>query len=139
MRTTDFHQLLDTELAKIIEEEKESTAIKRHATRPDLQKSYALLIWFLTFYGRRFRVRYEQFVTDGSNDYSCDVVLTNTGKDGKKRFYVIQSKWNNAKNAAKKVSSKEIKTTISDFNTLLEFDFEQLQPNNWLLLWLQTF
>ncbi len=133
MRTEEFYQLLDGELEALVEDLKDSTAMQRQATRPDLQKSYALLVWFLGFYGKRFSVNYQQFVTDGSNDYSCDVVLTNVDRDGNKRFYVIQSKWNNAKNAKKKVSSKEIKTAIADFNTLLEFDFEQLNPNKELL------
>ncbi|MGH1336334.1 MAG: AIPR family protein [Aureispira sp.] len=130
MRTTDFYQLLDTELAQIVEEEKNNTYIKSQHKAPYNQKSYALLLWFLKFYGNPlYRLNYQQFVTEGNGDYSCDMILSKKDELGNKHFYVIQSKWNNEKKASGTTSRDDILKAMSEFNTLLKFNFDQLQPN----------
>ncbi|MFK7795805.1 MAG: AIPR family protein, partial [Aureispira sp.] len=130
MQTADFYQILDTELTKIVEEEKDNAYIQSQSKAPNNQKSYALLIWFLKFYGNPlYRLDYQQFITDEGQDYSCDIVLSKKDSRGEVHFYVIQSKWNNQKNANKTTSRDDILKAMSEFNTLLKFNFSQLNPN----------
>ncbi len=130
MQTADFYQILDTELTKIVEEEKDNAYIQSQSKHPNNQKSYALLIWFLKFYGNPlYRLDYQEYITDESQDYSCDIVLSKKDSRGEEHFYVIQSKWNNARKASNTTSRDDILKAIAEFNTLLKFNFDQLKPN----------
>ncbi len=113
----DFYSIIDTELDTFIAKYKEDKLIKKHKSSIDNQKSYALLIWFLDFYGRISN--YSDFITDGNNDSSCDIVFDNINNEGNKIFYVVQSKWNNADNARKETNKDEILKALNDFETIL--------------------
>ncbi len=117
MVTKDFHTIINSELDTLLEKYKEDKFIKKHKSAINNQKSYALLIWFLDFYGRISN--YSNFITDGDNDSSCDIVFDNTDNQGNKIFYVVQSKWNNASNSEKDTDKDEILKALSDFETIL--------------------
>lgn len=117
MLTKDFYSTIDAELDLLIIKYKDDNLIKKHRSAINNQKSYALLIWFLDFYGRISN--YSNFITDGDNDSSCDIVFDSLNNQGNKVFYVVQSKWNNADNAEKETNKDEILKALNDFETIL--------------------
>ena len=117
MITKDFYNIIDTELDILLVKYKEDKFLKKHRSAINNQKSYALLIWFLEFYGRISN--YSNFITDGDNDSSCDIVFDNINNQGDRVFYVVQSKWNNADNSEKETDKDEILKALNDFETIL--------------------
>ncbi len=123
----DFYALLDGEITQLVTDNKEDPFIKRHDPKKQLErKSYAFLIWFLRFYGQK---PYEKvYITDGKDDMSCDIILSNKNAEGEEIFYVVQSKWiawgSNRKDTDKAksyplIDKHEFSQTLSDFSTLL--------------------
>jgi hypothetical protein len=117
MFTKDFYKIIDGELNGLLEKYKADKFIQKHRNAINNQKSYALLIWFLEFYGKISS--YTSFITDGDNDSSCDIVFDKTNNYGDKIFYVVQSKWNNEGNSEKESDKDEILKSLSDFTTIL--------------------
>jgi hypothetical protein len=117
MFTKDFYNIIDSELNELLEKYKDDKFIQKHRNAINNQKSYALLIWFLEFYGKISS--YTSFITDGDNDSSCDIVFDKRNNYGDKIFYVVQSKWNNAGNSEKESDKDEILKALSDFTTIL--------------------
>ncbi|AFZ59397.1 AIPR family protein [Anabaena cylindrica FACHB-243] len=117
MLTKEFYNVIDSEINTLLEKYKDDEFIKKHKSAINNQKSYALLIWFLEFYGRKSN--YKDFITDGDKDSSCDIVFDNTNNQGDKIFYVVQSKWNNADNSEKETDKDEILKALNDFDTIL--------------------
>lgn len=117
MLTKDFYSIIDAELDVLITKYKDDKLIEKHKSAINNQKSYTLLIWFLDFYGRISN--YSNFITDGDNDSSCDIVFDSLNNEGNKVFYVIQSKWNNADNSEKETNKDEILKALNDFETIL--------------------
>ena len=117
MFTKDFYNIIDSELNDLLEKYKDDKFIQKHRNAINNQKSYALLIWFLEFYGKISS--YTSFITDGDNDSSCDIVFDKINNYGDKVFYVVQSKWNNAGNSEKESDKDEILKALSDFTTIL--------------------
>jgi hypothetical protein len=117
MLTKDFYSIIDSELSKLIEKYKDDKFIKKHKSAISNQKSYALLIWFLDFYGRTSN--YTDFITDGDNDSSCDIVFDKMNNQGQKVFYIVQSKWNNENNSEKDTNRDEILKALNEFDTIL--------------------
>lgn len=117
MFTKDFYKIIDGELNGLLEKYKADKFIQKHKNAINNQKSYALLIWFLEFYGKISN--YTSYITDGDNDSSCDIVFDNTNNYGDKIFYVVQSKWNNEGNSEKESDKDEILKALSDFTTIL--------------------
>lgn len=126
MLTLDFYKIIDKELGEILVKYKDDPFLKKHRTAINNQKSYALLIWFLEFYGKIFN--YVDYITDGDNDSSCDVIFDNTDKFGNKIFYVVQSKWNNEKNSQTEADRDEILKALNDFDTLIRGRKTELNP-----------
>lgn len=120
MTTQDFYDIIDRQLIELLEKYKEREAIKKHAKNSSNQKSYALLIWFLEFYG--LNKSYTSYITDGKDDHSCDIIFDSKDKSGETIFYVVQAKWNNKRNATKETSRDEILKALSDFETILRGD-----------------
>ncbi|NOQ35302.1 MAG: abortive phage infection protein [Methylococcaceae bacterium] len=116
MFTQHFYNIIDGELDALLQKYQNDELIKKYKN-PNQKKSYALLIWFLEFYGRR--ANYKDFITDGDNDSSCDIIFDNTNNQGEKIFYVVQSKWNTVNNSEKETSRDEILKALNDFETLL--------------------
>lgn len=119
MLTKEFYNVIDSEINTLLEKYKDDEFIKRHKNKNAInnQKSYALLIWFLEFYGRKSN--YKDFITDGDKDSSCDIIFDNTNNQGDKIFYVVQSKWNNADKSDKETDKDEILKALNDFDTIL--------------------
>lgn len=117
MLTIDFYNIIDQELSDILVKYQDDPFLKKHRTAIDNQKSYALLIWFLQFYGNISN--YVDYITDGDNDSSCNIVFDNFDNQGNRIFYVVQSKWNNQKNSQKETSRDEILKALNDFDTLI--------------------
>jgi hypothetical protein len=105
MKTKDFYQIIDKELNSLLVKYKEDEFLKKQK-EPSNQKSYSLLIWFLEFYGKISN--YTNFITDGSNDSSCDIIFDNKDNQGNKIFYIVQSKWNISGNCEKETNKDEI-------------------------------
>ncbi len=117
MFTKDFYNIIDNELKELLEKYKDDKFIQKHRNAINNQKSYALLIWFLEFYGKISS--YTSFITDGDNDSSCDIVFDKINNYGNRVFYVVQSKWNNSSNSEKESDKDEILKALSDFTTIL--------------------
>ena len=117
MLTQEFYNVIDSNLNTLLEKYKDDEFIKKHSKKIENQKSYALLIWFLEFYGRKSN--YKDFITDGHQDRSCDIVFDNTNNQGEKIFYVVQSKWNNPNKSGNEPDKKEILQALNDFDTIL--------------------
>ena len=117
MLTEDFYKLIDGELSSILEKYKEDTYIKKNKSAINNQKAYALLIWFLDFYGKKSD--YSSYITDGDDDSSCDIVFDSLDNQSQRIFYVVQSKWNIASNANKEVEKKDILQALNDFDTII--------------------
>jgi hypothetical protein len=117
MLTKEFYNVIDSNLDTLLEKYQDDEFIKKHKGAINNRKSYALLIWFLEFYGRKSN--YKDFITDGDQDSSCDIVFDNTNNQGDKIFYVVQSKWNTADNSEKETKKDEILKAINDFDTIL--------------------
>jgi len=117
MITSDFYKLIDSKLINLIEKYKDDSFLKKYKKDINNQKAYALLIWFLEFYGKKSN--YKDFITEGNNDSSCDIIFDYTDNQGKKTFYIVQSKWNNLRNSNKETDRDEILKALSDFDTLV--------------------
>lgn len=117
MLTKDFYTIIDSELGNLLEKYDDDEFIRRHKKGSPQQKSYALLIWFLEFYGKK--LSYSEFITDGKDDSSCDIVFDIVNNQKEKIFYIVQSKWNNAENSETKTDRDEILKTLSEFETIL--------------------
>jgi len=117
MNTSDFYNIIDNELDVLLEKYKDDAFLEKHKKNSNNQKSYAFLIWFLGFYGKQSN--YANYITEGSDDSSCDVILDRKDNQGKRVFYLVQSKWNNARKANAEVDRDEILKALSDFETLV--------------------
>jgi hypothetical protein len=116
MKTRDFYHIIDNELDHLLDKYKDDEFLKKQKETSN-QKSYALLIWFLEFYGKISN--YTNFITDGNNDSSCDIIFDNKDNQGNKIFYIVQSKWNISGNCEKETNKDEILKALSDFETIL--------------------
>lgn len=119
MKNEEFYQILDNEFQKIIDNDFDQPLHKR-LKKDHQKKSYALLIWFLKFYSEIANIT--AFITDGDGDHSCDIILDKIDSQGKKIFYLVQSKWNNLKNCNKEFESEVLKSYLSDVNSVLRGD-----------------
>lgn len=118
MVSKEFYDIFDKELLNIIEEYKDTDDnIKRQSNKLDNQKSYAFLIWFLNFYAKK--IIYRNLITEGNDDNSCDIIFDNLTEKGERIYYVVQSKWNTKRKISGKLSSKDIKYSLNDFETIL--------------------
>lgn len=116
MRTEDFYNIIDVELDVIIGKYKDDAFLVKNKTIAS-RKAYALLIWFIEFYGKK--PDYVNYITDGDGDSSCDIVFDNYDNQGKRVFYIVQSKWNVLSNCNGQVEKKDILQALNDFDTIL--------------------
>ncbi len=107
----DFYDALDNELNEVIAENPQD--VRLHKGDESTRKSFAFLIWFMKFYGKR--PIYNLNITEGDDDTSCDIIFSTFDNVGKKIVYVIQSKWKSKKNCTEKLDSTAFKATLDDF------------------------
>ncbi|MBK9459815.1 MAG: AIPR family protein [Sphingobacteriales bacterium] len=117
MKTDKFYQTLNTELEQIIADGSNRFIMEKLKEEAH-KKGYALLIWFLKFYGQK--PHNQEFITDGSGDYACDLIFSNNDPGRDEVYYVVQSKWAVATNAAKPIAKEEFNAALTDFNTILK-------------------
>ena len=92
MQTSIFYKILNEEILQIIDKNPTDLMLNKHK-KVDFNKGYAFLIWFLDFYGQnKF---YKNYITDGPDDNSCDIIFSNQDIEGNDIYYVVQSKWIN--------------------------------------------
>lgn len=136
MLTSVFYKLLDNELIQILDKNQDDQDLHKHKDISQ-NKGYAFMIWFLSFYSQK--KSYKNYITDGKDDASCDIIFSNFDVEGKEIFYVVQSKWLNIvinekgellrKNKGKsgimsehdypQIAKEEFNAVISDFSTLV--------------------
>ena len=107
MITKDFYNLIDGEIDELLKKYVEDDYLKKHTGSISNQKSYALLIWFLEFYGKI--ANYTPFITDGTNDSSCDIVFD---KNGAQTVYSIYSAYKNASRTKRTQMNREALITL---------------------------
>lgn len=120
MKNTDFYEVLNEELEKIIKDFSEQLNSK--LKQEQQKKSHAFMLWFLNFYSGIQNV--EGFITDGHDDNSCDIILDKNNSQGDKVFYLVQSKWNTLKNCDGEFESEVLKSYLSDAQSVLRGDKE---------------
>ena len=118
MNTEAFYGVLDKELSEIVGKHADDAYISKNKSVPDKQKAFALLIWFLDFYGKKSD--YSDYITDGDDDGSCDLIFDNMDNQGRNVFYIVQSKWNILGNCGKEVEKKEILQALADFDAIIK-------------------
>jgi hypothetical protein len=116
MKNLDFYRILDDKLQQIISTRLDEKLVAR-LKQDQQKKSFALLVWFLSFYSDISHV--DQYITDGNQDSSCDIILDLVDSQGTKFFYVVQSKWNSESNCTGDLSSIEVKSFLSDFQAVI--------------------
>lgn len=121
MKNKDFYEVLDEELEKIIENFDEHLNSKLKQAQQ--KKSHAFMLWFLNFYSGIQNV--DDFITDGHDDNSCDIILDKNNSQGDKVFYLVQSKWNALKNCDGEFESEVLKSYLSDAQSVLRGDKEE--------------
>ena len=124
MFTRDFYNIIDSELKGLLEKYKADKFVQKHRNAINNQQSYALLIWFLEFYGKISN--YTSFITDGDNDSSCDIIFDKKNNYCDNIFYIVQSKWNNTANSEKEADKDEILKALSEFTTILRGEKDDL-------------
>lgn len=115
MRTEIFYDIIDNELNDIIVKYKDDDILQKHKN-DEQKKGYAFLIWFIEFYGQK--IHFKNYITEGNDDFSCDIIFSKKNIYGEETFYVIQSKWKNKSNSSKSIEAKEIKATLNDFELI---------------------
>lgn len=117
MKTEQFYDVVDTALVELIARYKSDPFIKRHHKNEENKKAYAFLIWFLEQY--HGVANYKDFITDGNDDHSFDLVIDWSDQFNKRIFYVVQSKWNSQSNCRKDIDKNEVLRFLQEAETAL--------------------
>lgn len=122
MKNEDFYQVIDSQLMDVINSDLYSNYFSTF-NQDNQKKSFAFLIWFLRTYADISNV--EDYITDGCDDSSCDIILERVDSQGVITYYVVQSKWNKITNCESEFESKELKSFLSDVQSVLRGDKEK--------------
>ncbi|CDT76443.1 AIPR family protein [Vibrio coralliirubri] len=122
MKNKDFYNELDNELSHIVEETLSSPEYA-NLKEEHQKKSYALLIWFLKNYAHVDNV--EDYITEGHDDHSCDIILDRVTATDERVFYLVQSKWNQLSKCDGKLDSEIVKSLLSDAQSIIKGDKEE--------------
>jgi hypothetical protein len=119
MKNEIFYDIID----KRIDELSSIFKNNEHLKKQDLngKKSFSFLLWFLNRYlPNNDLTEFENLITEGNDDSSCDLIFTNKDQLGKVVYYVVQAKWfaKNNINKSKEIT-KEVKACLSDFRLIL--------------------
>lgn len=130
MLTSNFYKLINAELYQILDKNPNDENLHKHKDVAN-NKGYAFLVWFLAFYGQKSS--YRNYITDGKDDSSCDIIFSNMDTQGQEIFYVVQSKWLNIASDEEgqllrkgkvvkeypKIEKEEFNAVISEFTTVI--------------------
>ncbi|WP_297202821.1 AIPR family protein [uncultured Pluralibacter sp.] len=122
MKHEEFYDYIDSEFNAIIQSEMYTNYFDK-IKQTDQKKSIAFLIWFLKTYADISNV--EEYITDGHDDNSCDIILEKKDSQQSTTFYIVQSKWNKKENCHGSFDGKELKSFLSDIQSILKGDKEE--------------
>lgn len=124
MQLFQFQQLLQDELDAIIDDPTYANVVRLHYHpngKPKSQidkRNYALLVWFLKFYGQK--AHFHTYITEGRGDFSCDIIFSNHSGKAKTTFYVVQSKNVQPKEGKNpKIDKMELNAAVAEFRQIL--------------------
>lgn len=119
MRNEQFYDIIDNEIDKLSVPFKNNPHLKKQDENG--KKSFLFLLWFLNRYLPECDLsELEEFITEGNDDSSCDLIFTNKDQTGKEVYYVVQAKWFAKQNIHKaKEITKEVKACLSDFRLII--------------------
>ena len=119
MRNETFYDTVDYQIENLNKIFKDNEFLKKQDQTG--KKSFGLLLWFLNNYlPEKELAEYEDLITEGDDDSSCDIIFQNSDQEGEEVYYVIQAKWFKLGNINKTNKiGKEIKACLSDFRLIL--------------------
>ena len=121
MNNNEFYDVIDNEIQQIVDVNKDNPELQKKNLEG--KKSYCFLLWFLINNLHRSIEEidyYRQYIVDGNDDNSCDLIFSNKEK-GEEIYYIVQAKWfskgkiNNSNDI-----SNIYKACLTDFNMMLE-------------------
>jgi len=119
MKNEIFYDIIDNRIDELSDIFKNNEHLKKQDTNG--KKSFSFLLWFLNRYlPNNDLAEFEDLITEGNDDSSCDLIFTNKDQLGKEIYYVVQAKWFAKSNINKaKEINKEVKACLSDFRLIL--------------------
>lgn len=130
MNNNEFYDVIDNEIQQIVNVNKDNPELQKKNLEG--KKSYCFLLWFLINNLHRSIEEidyYRQYIVDGNDDNSCDLIFSNKEK-GEEIYYIVQAKWfskgkiNNSNDI-----SNIYKACLTDFNMMLEHKKEESKTN----------
>lgn len=120
MKTEAFYKLIDTEIEDTIAEHLQSDPDFGKVKNEENRKSFAFLLWFLKHYHPEMSVsELKQYITEGNDDGSCDIIFSNKNRTDEPVYYVVQAKWFSQSNAAKtNKTGTLVKACMTDFSLI---------------------
>ncbi|MFZ3020011.1 MAG: AIPR family protein [Minisyncoccia bacterium] len=129
MTNKNFYDIVDSESTALAVVFENNTHFKKRDENG--KKSFLFLLWFLKNYlPESDLLSLEEFITEGTDDSSSDLIFPNKNQLGEETYYVIQAKWF-ARNNIHKTNHivKEIKACLTDFSLILSGE-KQLSKTN---------
>lgn len=119
MKNEKFYDIVDDEINKLLKPFKDNSHLEKQDENG--KKSFLFLLWFLKRYLPNCDLsELEEFITEGNDDSSCDLIFTNKDQAGKEVYYVVQAKWFAKQNISQvRGITKEVKACLSDFRLIL--------------------
>ncbi|ARV15369.1 AIPR family protein [Polaribacter sp. SA4-12] len=119
MKNEIFYDIIDQGIDELSDTFKKNEHLKKQDKNG--KKSFSFLLWFLNRYLPNNDLSdFENLITEGNDDSSCDLIFTNKDQLGKEIYYVVQAKWFAKSNINKaKEITKEVKACLSDFRLIL--------------------
>jgi len=119
MKNEIFYDLIDNRINELSNIFKDNEHLKKQNEYG--KKSFSFLFWFLERYLPKEELSvFENYITEGNDDSSCDIIFNNIDQNGNEIFYVVQAKWFSKKNINKSNEiTKEIKACLTDFQLIL--------------------
>ncbi|MDA8963515.1 AIPR family protein [bacterium] len=119
MKNEIFYDIIDEKIDELSSIFKDNEHLKKQDVNG--KKSFSFLLWFLNRYLPNHDLsEFEDLITEGNDDSSCDLIFTNKDQLGNEIYYVVQAKWFAKSNINKaKEITKEIKACLSDFRLIM--------------------
>lgn len=120
MKNDIFYDIIDKRIDELSNIFKNNLHLKKQDSNG--KKSFSFLLWFLERYlPNNELTEFENLITEGNDDSSCDLIFKNKDQLGKEIYYVVQAKWFSKSNINKaKEINKEVKACLSDFRIILQ-------------------
>jgi AIPR protein len=121
MKTKIYREIVEDEINRVAKQLNGDVDFEKQKTTEN-KSSFAFLYWFLNRYYPDVPIsNLKQYITEGTDDGSCDIIFSNKDRLGNETFYVVQAKWFNQRNVTSTNKTGElVKASISDFCLILE-------------------